>query len=54
MSAKSRTDLNKGRVETGRLGHPTNSVDNNDKLDASELKLQLELNEQVHLHKFIV
>jgi hypothetical protein len=48
MSSKSRTDLNKGRAETGRLGQtPTNNYDNSDKLDASELKLQLELNEQV-------
>lgn len=50
--SKSRTDLNKGRAESGRLGQPSSNSDTGDKYDASEFKLQFELNEQVREFSF--
>lgn len=52
MSSKSRTDLTKGRVETGKIGQAPPPNENGEKLDPVELKLQLELNEQVRVFLF--
>jgi hypothetical protein len=46
MSSKSRTDLSKGKPESGRLGQAS-AHENGEKMDAVELKLQLDVNEQV-------